>query len=131
MTTRRSTESCRASDPSPTPQAPSAQGALDVDESGTFASGSGSSPDSLRLQRRAPSDPTARLAHRLHARVLRPNESARVRGSLGTMSIPDDVLLLPDGCAIASYEGEPLLRYRSLLHLCQEHGLGVEELEEC
>lgn len=129
MTTRRSSGSCRvpapASSGAPPPKSP---GRLDLPESGTFPSRN----EAARApQGRPPSDPTARLAHRLQARVLRPGEAARARGSLGTMSIPDDVLLLPDGSAIASYEGEPLLRYRSLAHLCRAHGLSADELEEC
>lgn len=86
-----------------------------VAESGTFAKGS-------------ELDPLQRLARRLRARLVRPSGAAIARGSLGPVRIPDDVVLLPDGSAIAAYDGEPLLRYRSLAHLCAQHGLSEEDL---
>jgi hypothetical protein len=75
-------------------------------------------------------DPIRRFARRLHARLVRPSLLAVSRGSLGPICIPDDVLLLPDGSAIAAYEGEPLLRYRTLRLLCEQHGLTESDLEE-
>jgi hypothetical protein len=75
-------------------------------------------------------DPMRRFARRLHARLVRPTIVALSRGSLGAIRIPDDVLLLPDGSAIAAYEGEPLLRYRTLRLLCEQHGLTENDLEE-
>ena len=44
------------------------------------------------------------------------------------MEIPDDILMLPDGSVIASYEGEPLLRYRTLDHLLDQHGMIEDDL---
>jgi len=91
----------------------------EVTSSGTFPAGSGRARDPLH-----------RFAKQLHARVVRPSDAAFARGSLGVLRIPDDVVLLPDGSAIAAYEGEPLLRYKSLAHLCKQHGLHQEELED-
>ena len=87
--------------------------------SGTFATGSG-----------AARDPIHRFAQRLRARLVRPSGDAVARGSRGPIRMPDDVLLLPDGSAIAAYDGEPLLRYRSLRHLCEQHGLSEGDLQE-
>jgi hypothetical protein len=91
----------------------------DVGASGTFSTGSGAARDPLR-----------HLARRLRARLVRPSGDAVARGSLGPIRMPDDVLLLPDGSAIAAYDGEPLLRYRTLVHLCEQHGLTETDLEE-
>jgi hypothetical protein len=91
----------------------------EVGTSGTFPTGGGASRDPMR-----------RLARRLRARLVRPSEDAVARGSLGAIRMPDDVLLLPDGSAIAAYDGEPLLRYRTLFQLCEQHGLRELDLEE-
>lgn len=89
----------------------------DVASSGTFPTGAS-----------ATRDPIHRFAKRLHARVVRPSDAAIARGSLGPIRIPDDIVLLRDGSAIAAYEGEPLLRYKSLAHLCEQHGLVEDDL---
>ena len=102
----------------PREEAPSEAGD-DVGSSGTFPSGSAASRDPMR-----------RFARRLRARLVRPSVDALARGSHGPIRMPDDVLLLPDGSAIAAYEGEPLLRYRSLRRLCEQHGLMEDDLEE-
>lgn len=76
----------------------------------------------------ARSDPTLRLARQLRARIVRPSEEARARPRAASIGIPDHVLLLPDGSVITSYEGEPLLRYKSLDHLLLEHDLMANDL---
>ena len=73
--------------------------------------------------------PTARLARVLRARVVRFRDDVRARERRSPFEIPDEVLILPDGAVIASYEGEPLLRYRSLGHLLEQHDLFEADLE--
>jgi hypothetical protein len=72
--------------------------------------------------------PTSRLARSLRARIVTFRDEARERQRASPFEIPDEVLILPDGAVIASYEGEPLLRYRSLAHLLEQHDLRETDL---
>ena len=73
--------------------------------------------------------PTTRLARVLRARIVHFRDDARARERSSPFEIPDELLILPDGAVIASYEGEPLLRYRSLGHLLEQHDLAEADLE--
>jgi hypothetical protein len=73
--------------------------------------------------------PTTRLARTLRARIVQFRDDVRGRQRTSPFEIPDEVLILPDGAVIASYEGEPLLRYRSLAHLLEQHDLRETDLE--
>ena len=73
--------------------------------------------------------PTVRLARATRGRVVRFHDEARARKRSSPFEIPDEVLILPDGAVIASYEGEPLLRYRSLSHLLAQHDLAETDIE--
>jgi hypothetical protein len=65
----------------------------------------------------------------LRARIVHFRDETRSKTRTSPFEIPDEVLILPDGAVIASYEGEPLLRYRSLAHLLEQHDLAEADID--
>jgi hypothetical protein len=45
------------------------------------------------------------------------------------MRLPPEIIVYPDGSAVAGYGGDPLLRYSSLAALLADHGLSADDVE--
>lgn len=60
--------------------------------------------------------------------LLRPTSRASATGTLFT-PLPVEVLVLDEGVAVATYEGEAAVQYGSLGDLLDDHGLDEKDLE--